>query len=52
MIKEIINILQVDNFYGKSEIIELAKGGFKYPETFKEFVKVINRKIRMNLKGK
>ncbi len=50
MIKEIINILQIDNFYGKSEVIETAKGAYKYPETFKEFVRTIKRKVRWQLR--
>jgi len=52
MIKQIIDILQVDNFYGQSEVIETAKGAYLYPTTFKQFVKVIKRKVYMKLKDK
>mgnify|MGYP003147180607 CR=1 FL=1 len=42
----IFKLLNVDNFYGISENIEIAKGKYKLPETIKEGFKKINREIK------
>ena len=39
MIDLIIQLLQVDEFYGESELIDIAKGKYKIPYTIKEHVK-------------
>ena len=39
MIDLIIQLLQVDEFYGESELIDIAKGKYKIPYTFKEHIK-------------
>lgn len=39
----IIELLNLDNFYGQSETIEIAKGKYKIPETLKEGIKQIKR---------
>jgi hypothetical protein len=39
----ILKLLSVDNFYGISEEIEIAKGKYKLPLTFKEGFKQIKR---------
>jgi hypothetical protein len=39
----ILKLLSVDNFYGISEEIEIAKGKYKIPLTFKEGFKQIKR---------
>ena len=41
-----IKLLNIDNFYGKSETIEIAKGKNKLPETLKEGFKQIKRHAR------
>ena len=43
MIKQVIKMLSVDEFYNSSELIEFAKGKYKYPETFKELKKYAKR---------
>ena len=40
----IIKLLNIDNFYGISEEIEIAKGKYKLPTTLKEGLKQIKRK--------
>jgi len=39
----VIKLLNIDNFYGIDETIEIAKGKNKLPETFKEGFKQIKR---------
>lgn len=39
----IIKLLNLDNFYGSGEAIEIAKGKYKLPETIKEGIKQIKR---------
>ena len=46
MIKQILQLLRSNNFYGQSEIIEQAKGRYAYPKTFKQAIKNIKRQIR------
>ena len=36
MIKEVLELLETDNFYGKSELIEKAKGKNKIPLSIRE----------------
>jgi len=36
MIKNIIDLLNIDDFYGVSKRIDTAKGLYKYPKTLKE----------------
>lgn len=44
MIKNILDMLRIDDFYGKSEYIDIAKGINKNPETIKEIYKQNIRK--------
>jgi hypothetical protein len=46
MLKEIIELLKIEDYYGKSELIEIAKGKYKAPETIKEGVKQAKRKLK------
>lgn len=38
-----IKLLNIDNFYGETENIEIAKGKYKLPESIKEGIKQIKR---------
>ena len=38
-----IKLLNIDNFYGETENIEIAKGKYKLPTTLKEGIKQIKR---------
>lgn len=40
-----IKLLNIDNFYGETENIEIAKGKYKLPTTLKEGYKQIKREI-------
>lgn len=40
-----IKLLNIDNFYGQTENIEIAKGKYKLPTTLKEGYKQIKREI-------
>lgn len=39
----VIDLLKVDDFYGESEIIDIAKGKNKAPTSFKEIKNIIKR---------
>ena len=43
MIEQILELLSLDNYYGKSELIEFAKGKYKIPTTLKEKYKQLKR---------
>jgi len=43
MIANIINLLQQDDFIGVSENLEIAKGKYELPKTFKGLRKKIRR---------
>ncbi len=41
----VLELLNIDEWYGVSENVEIAKGKYKLPETFKEGLKQIKRGI-------
>tara|TARA_R100001369_G_scaffold82701_1_gene114446 strand:- start:1482 stop:1631 length:150 start_codon:yes stop_codon:yes gene_type:complete len=41
-----LKLLNLDEFYGKDETIEIAKGKNKLPQTFKEGYKQIKRQTK------
>lgn len=43
MIKNIIDLLAVDEFYGVSQRVDFAKGSRKVPYTWKQVSKLIKR---------
>lgn len=43
MIKRILDILTSDDWYNVSETIEIAKGKYAYPKTFKQAIHKIKR---------
>jgi hypothetical protein len=43
MIKDVINILASDDFYGQSKRIDFAKGSHKIPYTWKQVKQLIKR---------
>jgi hypothetical protein len=47
MIAKIIDALQAFNYYGESDIIEIAKGKYKLPETIKEGKEKLKRQFKM-----
>jgi hypothetical protein len=49
MIKNIIAMLTIDNFYGVSENIDIAKGKFAYTTSFR---KMTRQEIRKNARKK
>lgn len=44
MIENILSLLSVDDWYGVSETIDIAKGKFAIPKTLKQGIKQIKRK--------
>lgn len=50
MFKLIIDLLNVDEFYGVSKEIDIAKGMYKYPKTLKEGFKLFKRIRKSNYK--
>jgi len=47
MIKLILEMLQLDDHYGQSELIEIAKGKYEIPTTFKQTFKQIKREWKI-----
>jgi hypothetical protein len=47
MIAKIIDALQAFDYYGESDIIEIAKGKYKMPETIKQGKEKIKRQFKM-----
>lgn len=43
MIKTIIDLLNLDDFYGVSERIDTAKGKYQYPSTLSEAKELLKR---------
>lgn len=46
MISHIMAMLNSLDHYGQSEAIEIAKGKYEYPKTFKDFFKQVKREIK------
>ncbi|MEY4457269.1 MAG: hypothetical protein RLY15_1533 [Bacteroidota bacterium] len=44
MITNLIDLLQLQEFYGVSERVDIAKGKYEYPWTWKQGWKVIKRR--------
>ena len=42
----VLKLLNIDEFYGVSENIEIAKGKYKMPESLKEEFEQIKRKMK------
>lgn len=45
MIAQIIDLLKEDNYYRVSREVDIAKGKFKLPSTYKELKNVIKRNL-------
>jgi hypothetical protein len=43
MIKNVIDLLNLGDFYGISQDIDIAKGKYKYPQTIKEAQLLLKR---------
>ncbi len=46
MIKEILNLLMLDNHYGQTETIEIAKGKYELPNSWSKGFNQIKRIIK------
>jgi len=46
MIKNILDMLKIDDFYGKSNFIDIAKGKYEIPKTIKGAYKQGKRKLK------
>lgn len=46
MIKNILELLSLDEHYGQSEIIEIAKGKYKIKTTWKQAYKQFKRELK------
>jgi hypothetical protein len=51
MIKQILEMLNFDNYYSQSETIEIAKGKYKMVSTIKDKIKQSKREIKWLKKG-
>jgi len=45
MIREIVDLLKTNEFYGVDPIIDIAKGKYKAPESLKEMKQSIKRRV-------
>lgn len=52
MIKEILDMLQLDDHFGQSENIEIAKGKYELPQDIKTAKKQFKRALLWRLKKK
>jgi hypothetical protein len=52
MIKLILEMLQLDEHYGQSEAIEIAKGKYEIPKTFLGILKQFKRQIKETKNGR
>lgn len=43
---DILKILNLDEFYGESELIEIAKGKYEYPNTWKKIKNRFKRQMK------
>ena len=43
MIKVVIDLLSISDFYGESKDIDIAKGKYKYPQTINEAKQLLKR---------
>lgn len=50
MIAQILELLNTDTYYGKSELIEIAKGKYKLPVNLKETKEHLKRKKQWRLR--
>jgi hypothetical protein len=46
MLKQILELLQCTEHYGQSELIEIAKGKYELPSTFKKGYTQIKREMK------
>lgn len=46
MIKQILDMLKIDDFYGKSAFIDIAKGKYKIPNSIREAYKQGKRELK------
>lgn len=44
MIREVLELLKASDFYGVDPVIDIAKGKYKAPETFKELKESVKRR--------
>lgn len=47
MIKSIIDMLSLTDHYGKSELIEIAKGRYEIPKTLRQVIKQFKREWKI-----
>lgn len=52
MIKNIIAMLQIDDFYCESENIDIAKGKYKLQSSFKKLIKQSKRELKNIANGR
>ena len=52
MIKQIVAMLQIDDFYGESELIDIAKGKYQYTTSMKKMWKQAKREKIYNTNGR
>lgn len=43
MISQLIDLLVLDEYFGQSERIDIAKGRYEYPTTWKSFKQLLKR---------
>lgn len=51
MIKQIIHMLSIDDFFGVSENIDIAKGKYAYTNSFRKMTRQERRKLKSKKNG-
>lgn len=46
MINKLLELLQLNDYYGDSKVIDLAKGYHKIPKSYKEVYKQFKRELK------
>lgn len=46
MVRNVIDLLMVNNHYGQSELIEIAKGKYEIPKSWKKGFEQIKREVK------
>lgn len=52
MIKNILEMLSITEYYGESELIEIAKGKYALPKSVKHVFEQTRREVKMSLAKK
>ncbi len=50
MIQNILELLRLNDYYGEHDLIDVAKGRYEYPNTYREVLRSLKRSMKWQLK--